>query len=288
MNIGSCSYGSGTRSWQNTGQHTIKCREIHVKSIISVLAVLLTASLLVSQTGCTKSAQDTAALNPALTTPVPEGMLRGTVVETMDSGGYTYVLVEAGQDQASPNQIWAAGPLTSVAVGDVVQFSQGMPMNQFRSNTLNRTFDLLLFVGTISNLTTPAPTQASVSMPATSDPAASKPAATIVADISVDALEPGQDIASVFDNAVSLAGQQVSLRGKVVKFNSNILGWNFIHIQDGSGDAAGSNNDLTVTSKDTTAVGETIVVTGTLILDKDFGAGYSFPVLLEGASITSE
>jgi len=273
MDIGSCSYGPGTSSWQNTGQHTIKHREIHVKSIISVLALLLTAGLLVSQTGCTETAQEPAVENPALTTPVPAGMTRGTVLETMDSGGYTYVAIETDQ-----GPIWAAGPQTSVQVGDVVEISQVMPMNQFTSKTLNRTFDVLFFVNRISNLTTPAPTKASVS----------KPAVNEIADVSVDALEPGQNIAWVYANTDSLANQPVSLRGKVVKYNGNILGWNFIHIQDGSGDVADRNNDLTVTSKDTTAVGETVVVTGTLILNKDFGADYSFPVLLEDASIASQ
>jgi hypothetical protein len=78
------------------------------------------------------------------------------------------------------------------------------------------------------------------------------------------------------------------LRGKVVKYNADILGWNFVHIQDGSGDAAAGNNDLIVTTKAETAVGETVVLNGTIVLDKDFGAGYSYPVLLDDASLTSE
>ena len=73
-----------------------------------------------------------------------------------------------------------------------------------------------------------------------------------------------------------------------MKYNAGILGWNFIHIQDGSGDAADGSNDLIVTSKSSTAVGETVVLTGTIVLDKDFGAGYSYPVLMEDASITVE
>jgi hypothetical protein len=278
MNIGSCSYGPGTRSWQNTGQHPIKRREINVKSIISALAVLLTAGLLLSQTGCTEAAKEPAAENPALTTPVPAGMARGTVLETMDSGGYTYVAIETSQ-----GPIWAAGPQTSVKAGDVVEIPEGMPMNQFTSKTLGRTFDVLFFVNRISNLTTPAPVAAGIS-----EPAVSKPAANDVADVGVEALEAGKNIAWVFANTDSLADQQVSLRATVVKYNSDILGWNFIHIQDGSGDVADRNNDLTVTSKHTAAVGDTVVLTGTIILDKDFGAGYSFPVLLEDASISNE
>jgi hypothetical protein len=109
-----------------------------------------------------------------------------------------------------------------------------------------------------------------------------------VADTKVAELEPGQNIAWAYANKDTLAGQSVSLRGTVVKYNDGILGWNFIHIQDGSGDAANGSNDLTVTSNDTTAVGETVVITGTIVLNKDFGAGYSFPVLIEDASIMKE
>jgi hypothetical protein len=111
---------------------------------------------------------------------------------------------------------------------------------------------------------------------------------SVPADTKVAELTEGQNIAYVFANKDELAGQQVSLRGKVVKYNDGIMGRNFIHIQDGSGDAADGSNDLTVTSKEATAVGETVVLTGTIILNKDFGAGYSFPVMMEGASITTE
>jgi hypothetical protein len=198
----------------------------------------------------------------------------------MDSGGYTYVAVET-----SDTPVWAAGPPTVVAVGDIVEISQSMPMQQFQSKTLNRTFDVLFFVSSINNLTapnvaTPAPTQASDNKPADNKPA--------VADVSVAELEPGKNIAWVYANKEALANEPVSLRGKVVKYNTNIMGWNFIHIQDGSGDPEAGNNDLTVTSKATTALGETVVIAGTVTLDKDLGAGYLFPVLVEDASITAE
>lgn len=228
-----------------------------------------------AQAGCTESADESAAENAALTTPVPPGMTRGPVLETMNSGGYTYVLIETGE---AP--IWAAGPQTLVQAGDIVEVSQGMPMQQFQSNTLNRTFDVLYFVPAIANLTAPhaavpAPTQARENKP-------------VVADISVAELEPGKNIAWVYANREALANEALSLRGTVVKYNNNILGWNFIHIQDGSGNPADGNNDLTVTSKATTAVGETVVIAGTVTLDKDFGAGYSFPVLVEDATLTAE
>ena len=104
----------------------------------------------------------------------------------------------------------------------------------------------------------------------------------------IEAVEEGKNIAYVYANKDALAGNEITLRGKVVKYNPGILGWNFIHIQDGSGNATAGDNDLIVTTKADTAVGETVVLTGNLVLDKDFGAGYSYPVLLEDASVTAE
>ncbi len=68
----------------------------------------------------------------------------GTVVDTMNGGGYTYV-----QIKEADNTFWAAGPQTEVAKGDKVAVVEQMWMNQFTSKTLNRTFDKLLFVGQI-------------------------------------------------------------------------------------------------------------------------------------------
>jgi len=250
-----------------------------VKSIISTLAAAsLIAGLTLSLAGCNDSAEQVAAENPALAEPVPAGMVRGTVLETMDSGGYTYVLLETESEQR-----WVAGPLAAVNVGDIIQTGEGMQMQQFTSQTLGRTFETLYFVGVLGNLTTPVMPEGHPTLP--SDDSAA-PADSD--DVAVAPVEPGKDIAWVYANKDSLAGQQVSLRGKVVKYNAKILGWNFIHIQDGSGDVADGSNDLTVTSHDDATVGETIVVTGTVVLDKDFGAGYSFPVLMENASITTE
>lgn len=241
----------------------------------------IVAGLALSLAGCSKPAEETAARNPALDAPIPPGMVRGTVVETMNSGGYTYVLLEAGQQQH-----WFASRETAVSVGDVIQTEQGMPMSQFESKTLGRTFDVIFFVSALQNLSAPAASAASGPLPP-GHPATGSAAGT-AADVAVQELEPGKNIAWVYENRDSMAGQQVSLRGKVVKYNPNILGWNFLHVQDGSGSPADGSNDMIVTTKAQTAVGETVVLMGTVVLDKDFGAGYSYPILIEDAKLTIE
>ena len=76
------------------------------------------------------------------------------------------------------------------------------------------------------------------------------------------------------------------MRGQVVKSNGGIMGKNWLHVQDGSGTQDAANFDLTVTTGDEAKVGDVVVVHGTVQVDKDFGAGYSYPVLVEDAKVT--
>ncbi|GFO69693.1 hypothetical protein GMLC_32720 [Geomonas limicola] len=93
-------------------------------------------------------------------------------------------------------------------------------------------------------------------------------------------------VSDLYKNKDSLDKKQVTVKGKVVKVSSGIMDRNWIHIQDGSGKAATKDNDLTVTtSKDLPAVGQTVTITGTLTKNKDFGSGYFYAVIVEGATV---
>lgn len=99
--------------------------------------------------------------------------------------------------------------------------------------------------------------------------------------------EGGKTVAEVYAQKDALAGQKVTFRGKVVKVNTGILGTNWLHVRDGSG--ADGTNDLTVTTPGTVpGVGDTVLVTGTVGLNKDFGMGYTYDVIVEEASVTVE
>jgi hypothetical protein len=248
-----------------------------LKSILSILA----GALVLGLAACTDKASEATAENPALAAPVPAGMIRGTVVEAMDAAGYTYVLLDT-----SEGQLWFATQPVPVAVGDIVQTDTGLAMEDFTSRALGRSFDVIYFAERFQNLSAGAAPEGS---PQTGLPAGHpvKPAQVDDA-IAVAAFEEGKDIAWVYANRDSLAGQTVTLRGQVVKYNANILGTNFLHIRDGSGDAADGSNDMIVTTQAEVAVGQTIVVSGTVVLDKDYGAGYSYPLLVEEATVTVE
>jgi hypothetical protein len=70
------------------------------------------------------------------------------VKETMESGGYTYALVELNDEE-----VWLAGPATELTVGQYVAVSGGMVMENFESASLGRTFETIYFVETFFPLT---------------------------------------------------------------------------------------------------------------------------------------
>ena len=99
--------------------------------------------------------------------------------------------------------------------------------------------------------------------------------------------EGGQTVAEVFAGKEQFEGGTVVIRGRVVKVNANIMGKNWLHVRDGSGEEG--TNDLTVTTTGTLpAVGDTVLVTGSLGLNRDFGMGYQYPVIVEDAEVTIE
>lgn len=74
--------------------------------------------------------------NPADAQP----SISGKVVETMDSGGYSYVCLEK-----SGKKTWVAVPKTNVKKGQTMSFQPGAEMVNFESRTLKRKFDKIIF-----------------------------------------------------------------------------------------------------------------------------------------------
>lgn len=113
------------------------------------------------------------------------------------------------------------------------------------------------------------------------------PISESVGDVKVEKA-PGKDgrtVAEIYASRTTLKGTQVVVRGTVVKWNAGILGRNWMHLRDGSGSPQGHDNDLAVTTSETVAKGDVVLVRGTLALDQDFGAGYVYPVILQDAKL---
>ncbi|MFZ5861596.1 MAG: OB-fold nucleic acid binding domain-containing protein [Nitrospirota bacterium] len=91
------------------------------------------------------------------------------------------------------------------------------------------------------------------------------------------------NIETLFAQKDTLTGKRIKISGKVVKVNNGIMGKNFFHLQDGSGKSPA--NDLTVTTQEVVKVGDQVTVTGLVTVNRDFGAGYSYPLILEEATV---
>ena len=93
----------------------------------------------------------------------------------------------------------------------------------------------------------------------------------------------GYRIEELFAQRAELAGKVVKIRGRVVKFSPEIMGTNWLHVQDGTG--APGSNDLTVTTSVALSVGDTVLIEGPLTVDQVLGHGMKYPVLIQGATL---
>jgi hypothetical protein len=138
--------------------------------------------------------------------------------------------------------------------------------------------------------TSPGAPAASPGAPAAQMPAPHPiPAApTETVDLSgIEKADGGKTIAEVHADKAQLAGETVVFRGRVVKVNAGIMGKNWLHVRDGSG--AEGTNDLTVTTIEVLPnVGDTVLVTGAVAIDKDFGMGYRYDLIIEDADVQVE
>jgi hypothetical protein len=198
------------------------------------------------------------------------GNFTGKVVETMDAATYTYALIDTGAAKA-----WVAAPQFIVKTGDTLAVADAMPMNDYRSKTLNRTFDVVYFSGNVRVNGKPGIAPAA---------AAATPAAPKAANLANIPRAPnGQTVAEILTDKNKFAGQPIAIRARVVKYNAQILGKNWLHLRDGSGGEG--TNDLTVTTNAEVKVGDLVLVTGKLTTDRDFGSGYTYAAIVENATV---
>ena len=232
------------------------------------------------------------ATGPEAAAPAPGSTLTGTVLETMDAAGYTYMKLKTAEGET-----WAAVNVSKVKKGETVTVANPMPMDGFESKTLNRKFDHIVFgtfappaaaAAPMGGEAAPAglavPT-ASASMAAQHAAAATGPEVTEKISVAKAEGADGRTVAELFAQRAALKGKAVAVRGKVVKFNAGIMGRNWIHLRDGSGTPEGKNNDVTVTTNDTVAKGDVVLVKGTVAIDRDFGAGYTYTVIVEDGKV---
>jgi len=197
-----------------------------------------------------------------------------TVEEVLDGKTYTYLKV-TGKDAEN----WIAIAKRVTKVGEVLYYDEALTMENFECKELGRTFEKIDFVSKVSN--EPNQTQ-QLSVKTGNQQNVEK----IQIDSPIAAPKDGISIAELYKNRDSYKDKTVILKGKVTKLNTQIMGRNWIHIQDGS--SSDKITDLTVTTSNEVKLGDVVTVKGKISLAKDFGAGYFYDIIMESATVTSD
>jgi hypothetical protein len=254
------------------------------KSIIPVIALIMMIGIGVAYASPEKSDPAAAVKKPAVTAEKedPNAGPSGKVVETMNGGGYTYVCLEK-----NGKKTWVAMPQTNVVVGSNMTFQPGHEMQNFPSKSLGRTFESIIFSGgPAASGAVPAGHPSVGASPQGATGSKAQVAAQDKAIKIEKAVGPNAyTVAEVYAKRSELDKKTVVVKGKVVKVSEGIMGKNWIHIQDGSGNQKTGTHNLVATTKDMSAVGEVVTITGTFAKDRDFGAGYLYKAIVEDAKV---
>lgn len=221
------------------------------------IVILILVTLMFS--ACSKNEEQTKG-----NTAVNPNQHKATVMEVIQVTDYTYLHVtEDG------NTYWIAAPKAEFKVGEVILYSTAMEMKNFESKELKKTFESILFID-----------DASVKL---GEGIMNKPMKPSISkeEVNVEPVFGGVTLAQIFSNPEKYSNKTVKVKGKVVKINSGIMKKNWIHLQDGTNYQ--DNFDLTITTNDNVKNGEVVVFEGKIVLNKDFGYGYAYKVLMENA-----
>jgi hypothetical protein len=197
------------------------------------------------------------------------------VVEVIQGSSYTYI-----KAKESLGEKWMAVSRQDVQTGAVYYYDEALPMTDFHSKEIDRTFEEIFFVNSIS--TTPIGQGQMNAMQSHMGKVDIQQNSAITLEKQAGEIT----VAQIFGNRSDFSGKEVEIRGIVVKVNEQVMGKNWIHIQDGTSD--GGNFDLTVTSAGLAEVNDEITVKGKIILNKDFGYGYTYEVIMEDAVLVNK
>ena len=192
------------------------------------------------------------------------------VQEVLQANSYTYIKADE-----NGNEIWIAILKRDVEVGNTYYYGQAMEMKNFKSKDLDRTFESIFFLEGISD--SPDGNKAAGVMMPKDETHKKSPRQ----EMTIEHEEGEIAIEYLFENKESLEGKKVAVRGIVTKFNPDIMNRNWVHIQDGTGGE--KSFDLTITTLDNIKIGSVVSFEGIVAVNKDFGHGYKYDLILEEA-----
>ncbi|MFN8357062.1 MAG: GW dipeptide domain-containing protein [Spirosomataceae bacterium] len=221
-----------------------------------------------SDSTTTTTGQANPNSKPAIAAPADAHQV--TALEVLQAERYTYVKVKENNDT-----YWIATVKFDAKVGNTYLYRGGLLKTNFESQEHKRTFDKIYLVSEIIDAAAhPGGNMSQAPTAATDATPLNKPLTETVKDaIKLDVL---------LKNKEKYVGKLVVIYGKCIKANYGIMGKNWIHLQDGT-KKDGKTCEITITTNENIPLGAIIALEGKVVLNKDFGAGYTYDILIEDA-----
>ncbi|MHB1195962.1 MAG: hypothetical protein ACYC0A_03910 [Lutibacter sp.] len=178
--------------------------------------------------------------------PHPENGLKKVIVqEVIQVSSYTYLNVL--EDGVKK---WIAVPTIEAKTGDSCYYKRDREVMNFESKELGRKFDSMLFLGFMTK---------------------------------VKSLDDFISIEELYKNKKQYSGKKIKVKGKITKYSGVIMGENWLHLEDGT--SFEDDNDLTITCQENVTEGDVVIFEGVISVNKNFGSGYFYKVIMEDAVI---
>lgn len=190
------------------------------------------------------------------------------VEEVLNTEKYTFLNVIEDEDL-----FWIAIPRKEVEVGGTYYYKGGLLKKHFHSKEFDKVFETIYLVSDVipvnadGTFVVEAPDQSTQQ--------------EVTQSIEVKPAKGAITLSELFSNPSKYQGKTVKITGKCVKVNPMIMDRNWVHIHDSSGD----DHDLTVTTSENIILGTVVSLEGVIALNKDFGAGYRYDIILEDAAV---
>jgi hypothetical protein len=195
------------------------------------------------------------------------------VDEVLNTEKYSYLKVTENDEQ-----FWVAISKRDVTIGDTYYYKGGLLKKNFFSKEFNRVFETVYLVSNIWKKPEGGAGGSALDEALAKGHGAGHPTPNLKPE-NIEHAEGSIKLSELMSNKAKYANQLIKITGKVVKVNPMIMNRNWLHIQDGSGEEL----DLTVTTSENVPLGAVVTLEGTIALDKDFGAGYRYDIIMEGA-----
>lgn len=198
-----------------------------------------------------------------------------SVNEVLPATRYVYLNVSEGS-----SKFWIATRKQEIKKGETYFYRGGLLKTKFESKEYNRVFDTIYLISSLVSQDHSKHVGDLNANKQKSKPVVQKEEIPTHTDKIVEH-KGTLKIAELVKDPKRYEGHTIQLSGKCVKVNPNIMDRNWIHLKDGSKD----DYDLVITSNTFVPEGSEITIRGTVVMNKDFGAGYAYDLIVENGTL---